>query len=63
MLEKFYEELTEVQRKSIKVVTGDVARWITECVEKYTPDCVRCMDSFHVVEWANEALDEVGIKA
>ena len=63
MLEKFYEELTEEQRKSIKVVTGDGARWITECVEKYTPDCVRCMDSFHIVEWANEALDEVGIKA
>ena len=63
VLEKFYEELTEEQRKSIKVVTGDGARWITECVEKYTPDCVRCMDSFHVVEWANEALDEVRIKA
>ena len=44
VLEKFYEELTEVQRKSIKVVIGDGARWITECVEKYTPECVRCMD-------------------
>ena len=29
----------------------------------YTPDCVRCVDSFHVVEWANEALDEVRLKA
>ena len=37
--------------------------WITECVEKYTPDYVRGMDSFHVVEWANEALDEVRLKA
>lgn len=63
VLEKFYEELTEEQRKSIKVVTGDGARWITECVEKYTPDCVRCMDSFHVVEWANAALDDVRVKA
>ena len=63
VLEKFYEELTEEQRKSIKVVTGDGAKWITECVEKYTPDCVRCMDSFHVVEWANEALDDVRIKS
>lgn len=63
VLEKFYEELTEEQRKSIKVVTGDGARWITECVETYTPDCVRCMDSFHVVEWATAALDEVRIKA
>ena len=63
VLEKFYEELSEEQRKSIKVVTGDGARWITECVEKYTPDCVRCMDSFHVVERANAALDDVRIKA
>ena len=63
VLEKFYEELSDKQRKNIKVVTGDGARWITECVEKYTPECVRCMDSFHVVEWANVALDEVRIKA
>ena len=28
-----------------------------------TPDCVRCMDSFHVVEWTNEGLDEVRLKA
>lgn len=63
VLEKFYKELTDKQRKNIKVVTGDGARWITECVEKYTPECVRCMDSFHVVEWANAALDEVRIKA
>ena len=63
LLEKFYEELTEEQRKSIKVVTGDGAKWITKCVEKYTPDCVRCMDSLHVVEWATAALDEVRIKA
>ena len=63
VLAKFYEELTDEQRKSIRVVTGDGARWITECVEEYTPDCVRCMDSFHVVEWANAALDEVRVKA
>ena len=63
VLEKFYEELSDKQRKNIKVVTGDGARWITECVEKYTPECVRCMDSFHVVEWANAALDEVRINA
>ena len=63
VLAKFYEKLTDEQRKSIRVVTGDGARWITECVEEYTPDCVRCMDSFHVVEWANAALDEVRVKA
>ncbi len=61
VLEMFYRGLTEEQKSSIRVVTGDGARWITECVNEYTPDCVRCMDSFHVVEWAMAALDSVRI--
>ena len=32
-------------------------------MERYTPGCVRCMDSFHIVEWANAVLDDVRIKA
>lgn len=59
VLEKFYQQLTPKQRDSIKVVTGDGARWITDCVNEYTPNCERCIDQFHVVEWATEALDEV----
>lgn len=59
VLEMFYEKLTDEQRASIKVVTGDGARWISDCVSQYTPDCIRCMDAFHVVEWATEALDSV----
>ncbi len=59
VLEKFYQQLTEDQRASIKVVTGDGAKWITDCVNEYTPNCVRCVDQFHVVQWAIEALDEV----
>ena len=41
------------------VGNGDGARWITECVNKFTPDCERCVDPFHVIEWAMEALDAV----
>lgn len=59
VLEKFYQQLTEEQRSSIKVVTGDGAKWITECVNEFTPDCVRCVDQFHVVQWAMDTLDEV----
>ena len=59
VLEKFYKQLTPEQLSSIKVVTGDGAKWITECVNEYTPECARCVDSFHVVEWAMTALDEV----
>ncbi len=59
VLTKFFEQLTPDQLSSIRTVTGDGARWITECVNQYTPECERCVDSFHVVEWAMDALDEV----
>ena len=59
VLEQFYKTLTDEQLSSIKVVTGDGARWITDCVNEFTPDCERCVDPFDVVEWAMEALDEV----
>lgn len=59
VLEQFYRSLTPEQLVSIKVVTGDGARWITDCVNEFTPDCERCVDPFHVVEWAMDALDEV----
>ena len=59
VLEQFYKGLTPEQLASIKVVTGDGARWITDCVNEFTPGCTWCMDPFHVVELATESLDEV----
>ena len=59
VLTQFCKQLTPGQLSSIRVVTGDGAKWITECVNEFTPDCERCVDPFHVVEWAMEALDEI----
>lgn len=59
VLEQFYKELTDEQLASIKVVTSDGARWITDCVNEFIPECERCVDPFHVVEWAMNTLDEV----
>ncbi len=59
VLTQFYRQLTPEQLSSIRVVTGDGAKWIPECVNEFTPGCERCVDPFHVVEWAMEALDEV----
>ena len=59
VLAQFYRQLTPKQLSSIRVVTGDGAEWITECVNEFTPGCERCVDPFHVVEWAMESLDEV----
>ena len=59
VLDRFFRSLTEEQRKSIQVVTGDGARWITDAIAEYCPNADRCVDPFHVVEWATEAVDEV----
>ena len=56
-LSKFFELLTPKQRASIQCVSADGARWIADCVKKYCPNAERCIDPFHVVSWATEALD------
>lgn len=55
---KFLNELTAEQREGIHFVAGDGARWIDDCIKEKLPNCTRCVDGFHVVQWANEALDE-----
>lgn len=37
VLSKLFEELTEEQRKNIQSVSGDGAKWIDACIEKYIP--------------------------
>jgi transposase len=59
VLTKFFEMLTPEQRKSIRHVTADGARWIADCVKEYCPNAERSIDPFHVVQWVTETLDEV----
>ena len=59
VLSRFFELLTPEQRASIRLVSADGARWIASCVEEYCPNAERCIDPFHVVSWATEALDQV----
>jgi transposase len=56
---KFCLTLTEEQRAGIEIVAGDGARWIDSGTEEFFPNAHRCIDPFHLVGWANEALDEV----
>lgn len=63
VVELFFEQLTEEQRRSIEAVSGDGAKWITDAVDKYCPNAERCLDPFHCVEWANAALDAVRVEA
>ena len=59
VLAKFFKLLTEGQRASIKAITGDGAKWITECAEELCPGAARPLGPFHIVSWATDALDGV----
>ena len=63
VFEKFCKLLTEEQRAAIEIVAGDGAKWIDSCTEAYFPIATRCVDPFHVVTWAMEALDNVRLEA
>jgi transposase len=55
----FCETLSPDEREKIEIVAGDGAQWIDTCTKTYFPNATRCIDFFHVVEWANEKLDKV----
>lgn len=59
VLEQFFALLTQEQKDAIEGISGDGARWITECAKEHCPNAIRCLDPFHVVKWATEAVDEV----
>ena len=55
----FCEALSPEERDKIEIVAGDGAKWIDTCTKDYFPNATRCIDFFHVVEWANDKLDQV----
>lgn len=56
---EFLSGLTEEQRASIELVSADGARWVDEAMAEWLPGAARCIDTFHVVQWATDLLDEV----
>ena len=59
IFDSFFEQLSPEQRAKIELVSGDGARWIDEAIAQWCPQAARCVDTFHVVSWATDALDEV----
>jgi len=55
----FLSQLTEAQRASAGVVSGDGARWIDASMAEWLPNARRVMDPFHVVSWMQDVLDGV----
>jgi transposase len=59
-LDRFFLELDEERAKLITHVSADAGSWIANVVALRCPNAVRCMDPFHVVQWATDALDPPG---
>ncbi len=58
-LAKFFDVLGPERSARIKVVTADAAGWIGDVVVERCGQAVLCIDGFHVIQWATDALDQV----
>jgi transposase len=58
-VEAFFDALGETRCKQIELVSCDMASWIAGPVADRLPGTVRCVDPFHVIALATDALDEI----
>jgi transposase len=58
-LERFFDALGQDRASQLTHVSADAAAWIANTVAARCPQAVLCLDPFHVVRWATDALDEV----
>lgn len=58
-LGRFFDLLGEERCAAIRLVSADAAEWIARVVAARCPQARLCLDPFHVVKWATDALDEV----
>ena len=55
----FFDALGAERAQALQFVTCDGAEWIRTVVAKRAPDAIVCLDTFHLVGWATDAVDEV----
>lgn len=58
-VEKFLDLLGEERCKQITLVSCDDAEWITRPIAERCPNAAICLDPWHIVKAATDALDEV----
>jgi transposase len=58
-LSRFFEALGPKRCARLELISADAAPWIASMVKRYCPQARLCLDPFHVVAWATEALDQV----
>ena len=57
-LRGFFEALGEEGRARVELVSADAAPWFVGILRSTFSNADICIDPFHVVKWANEALDK-----
>jgi transposase len=58
-LERFFDRLGPARAAALRFVTADGAEWIKNVLDRRCPKAKLCLDPFHVVSWATDALDHV----
>lgn len=58
-LTAFFDALGDERAALLTHVSADGADWIHDVVGEKAPQALICLDAFHVVKWAGEALDKV----
>jgi transposase len=58
-LEGFFDLLGADRCAALRLISADAASWIANVVRRRCPNATLCLDPFHVVAWATEALDQV----
>lgn len=58
-VEKFLDLLATERCEQIELVSCDMASWITGPVTERCPNAEVCLDPFHIIKLATDALDEI----
>jgi transposase len=58
-VEKFLDLLGEERCARVELVSCDMAEWISRPIAERCPNATVCLDPFHVVKLATDALDEI----
>ncbi len=58
-VERFFDQLGKERCGALDLVSSDMGEWITRAVAARCPAAALCLDPFHVVKLAGDALDEV----
>ena len=58
-VERFLDELGEERCAKLELVSADMAAWVAGPIAERCPQAELCLDPFHIVMLATDALDEI----